>query len=113
MKIGTDVSLEVCKTEGYLIIECDPADLVTFDPTKTFTFERWLPDYVPIRSNVNEPYLGHHSATDLWEMYISRFEHIDQFTGDTYTFPDSVYELLTLADAIESCYGEVIPDYGR
>ena len=93
MKIGTDVSLSVCKAEGYMIIE--------FDGRKPFTPK------TEIRCIVYWPEYDHFAgelmlsdywdAESLWEVYQDNKQGIDSFIGGSHEFPTDYHEFLHLA----------------
>jgi len=114
MRIGTDVSLDTCRAEGYMTMLIDKADLKRFDPEKWFTFGKTLPDYVSdVHYKFSKYYTGSHSANSLWELYTSRKEGIDSCCGMEHEFPTDVYGLLSLASDVDSYMGEIIDNYGQ
>lgn len=105
--IGTDVSLEVCKNEGYLMLEMDGK----FTPDKYIRLFRHYPDYCIEES----PYLaekmildGKFTLDQLIEIYQSKKASIDKFTGMEYSIKSKEYDyysFLSLADSIDSYLG--------
>lgn len=115
-RIGTDVSLEVCRAEGYMTMMIASNEKEPLDPDKFYEFGQTLPDYASNTPGLfNKYYRGNQSAKTLWEMYLSRKEGIDSFVGQEgeRPFPTNVYELLNLASDVQAYMGEVVNDYGQ
>ena len=105
--IGTDVSSDVCKEEGYLMLEHDAS--MEFDRTEYYRVFRYYPDYC-IGDVITEKKLMLDtlvSFDDLVEFYQEKKKELDSFTetGEHINFKNpTIYDLLNLASDIES-YG--------
>ncbi|CAB4185660.1 hypothetical protein UFOVP1492_17 [uncultured Caudovirales phage] len=117
-RIGTDISLEVCRAEGYMTMMIASNEKEPLDSDKFYEFGKTLTNYASDTPGLfNKYYNGSHSANTLWEMYQKEKEGIDEFVGqERYgdrPFPTDVYDLLNLASDVESYMGEVIDNYGQ
>ena len=101
--IGTDVSLDICKAEGYL--------MMSFDASKKFTpyidchFTAHYPEYVGIDSLSVDITL---SLTDVYEIYENHKQGVDQCCGVQYQSINDIqsYEsFLSFADSVNSYVG--------
>lgn len=109
MIIGTDVSLKVCKDEGYMMMEYDGRKPFTLD-TEVELF-KYYPEY--IRKEMNIKGLGRKqwtttSTRDLWEDYQRHKKGIQSFAD--YHVEDineikGYYDLLHLGDIIDAYIG--------
>ena len=124
MKIGTDVSLSVCRCEGYLVAEFSPRKLFNkgkLDPDYTIHFTRSNPSqwydngYLRIGSD-NAYYLDEYlSYGDILSEYLMDRQAIDSYMGNDdpdnyidYTDLDSIktiYDILNFADNVDSYRG--------
>ena len=104
--IGTDVSLNVCKNVGYLMMQ--------FDARKPFQADRevrlfsYYPDYCISESpELKGVYLQNTimDANDVWRIYLSNQKGIDSCCGITHEFPKDYYDLLWLASDVSSYCG--------
>lgn len=113
MLLGTDVSIDVCKAEGYTMIKFDGRK--AFDRTKEYEIFAHYPNYCiedsdgEIKKNdkVFEAYLN---FDDLMELYEKDKEGIDSLVGNHkshyYDFENpTYYDFLHLADDINSYKG--------
>ena len=116
MRIGTDVSLETCRKEGYLMMEFKKRELIVKgDLQKDINVEfiRHYPDYYLEEKYGTENPVGvprimtsiNLSANDVWESYKSDKESIDKMVGFYQEFPTNEYELLSLASDIDGYKG--------
>lgn len=106
--IGTDCSLDVCKDEGYLMVE--------FDARKKYNKDEYYRFYAyfPICCIGESQYIAKdtlitdidYCAVDLWELYKDNQQSIDEMIGETYkSIPEDIYTLLNLASDISSYQG--------
>jgi len=109
MRIGQDVSIQVCRDEGYMVMDY-PVHELRKEPHETdCRFTKSWPDYA------REEVIGkkiiyldvYLNWDDLWEMYQEHKEGIDSFVGDSYNYDDCVepYKLLNLASDIDAYCG--------
>jgi hypothetical protein len=102
--IGTDVSLEVCKNEGYLMVKTDGI----FSPDVQYNVFAYFPDYMFSETNnliedgdkSTDEFI---SLVELLELYAKHKESIDKFCGDSYSLNASDYNygsFLSLADVV-------------
>ncbi len=109
MRIGQDVSIQVCRCEGYMVMDY-PVHAFKKNPTTTdCRFTKSLPDYARI-VGVGEKII-HLDVCLCWdeliEMYKVDQEGIDSFVGDTYTHivTPKPFDLLNLAADIDAYSG--------
>ena len=101
MKIGTDVSLQICKSEGYMIIE--------FDGRKPFTVNieikclNYWPEYDFLAGEIRLS--DYFDAISLFEIYTDNKKDIDNFIGGSHVMPDDYYSFLNLASDLDSYLG--------
>ena len=119
MKIGTDVSLKVCRQEGYMMCEFKVKELFPkgrsegIDKDYCLRFFKHYPKYI-LEQMYGEkgPLLGTKtiyfdellSTNDLWEKYLENSEIIDCTVGVEHgerKFPVDEYDILILADDID------------
>ena len=116
MRIGTDVSLETCRKEGYLMMEFKKRELVIkgeLQKDVDVEFIEHYPDYVLKEMYGSENPVGvstimHRSiydANDIWSLYMEDKESIDKCAGFSHEFPTNEYELLSLASDINGYKG--------
>lgn len=106
MLIGTDVSIQVCKDEGYLIMDQPKRK---YNHNVDVTFIQYLPEYC----RVNEPVITGKRVTswntiDLWDSYQRDKKSIQSFAD--YHIEDindikTYFDMLILADNINSYKG--------
>lgn len=108
MKIGTDCSLEVCKAEGYLIAEFTKGKLLPrgkFNPDCSVNFYRYYPEYLEEEGITGKQAEFYMTANEIWEIYESKQAEINSYIGEEIKFPTNEYELLNLADSVDSYLG--------
>ena len=106
--IGTDVSLDTCKDEGYLMVEFDARK--KFDTEAYYRFYAYFPvccieesEYIDKNTLITDI---DYCAVDLWELYKDDQKSIDSMIGETYkSIPNDIYTLLQLASDISSYKG--------
>jgi hypothetical protein len=109
MRIGTDVSIQTCRAEGYMVIDY-PVHAFRKDPLYTdCRFTDSYPDYARLHY-VGEPIIRTDiklNYKDLWEKYIDNKKGIDSMIGDAHWFKEvpEPYDLLLLASDINSYCG--------
>ena len=106
--IGTDVNLDTCKEEGYMMMKYDGRK--PFKPDTSVIIFRYFPEY--IRQEMGIKGAGDKMWTrldtlDVWEVYQSHKAGIDSFAGQAggFEYPTDWYELLYLADTVDSYCG--------
>jgi len=109
MRIGQDVSIQVCRDEGYMVMDY-PVYKLRKDPIETdCRFTRSLPEYV--RESIPgtkiiyiDTYLN---WNDLWKMYQENKKGIDSMIGESYRYNDceEPYKILNLAMDIDMYCG--------
>jgi len=114
MKIGTDISIKECRDVGYLVMEFKVKELFPdgknkpLDPDCLCHFTRSFPLYM------RDPFAGKEgyyvvnvglTANIVWESYQDAKQGIDKFTGESFSFPTTEYELLHLADSVDTYCG--------
>ncbi len=116
MRIGTDVSLETCRKEGYLMMEFkkrEPIIKGELQKDVNVEFIEHYPDYVLKEMYGSENPVGVPrimtsitlSANDVWESYKSDKESIDKCACCSHEFPTNEYELLSLASDVNGYKG--------
>lgn len=117
MKIGTDVSLDVCRNEGYLMMEFKKRELIkkgVLDPECDVRFYQHLPDYCLRETYGTERPVGTPTiclnvwlnANDIWDLYQRNAKSIDETCGiNDREFPQDEYDLLSLASDIDGYSG--------
>jgi hypothetical protein len=110
MRIGTDASLSECYREGYLVMEYKKRELMpkgVFNKDCVVRFIEYIPEH--LREKVFGDY---YLTTDVslsfnavFEQYERYKESIDSSSGYTFQEPESEYDLLTLADNVNSYCG--------
>jgi hypothetical protein len=116
MKLGTDVCLQTCKKEGYLIMDFKKRELFIkgeFQKDVNVRFFKHYPDYVLKDIYGTENPVGEVtimmdidlSAEDVWESYQQDKESIDSCAGLSHEFPTCEGSLLSLASDIEGYKG--------
>ena len=114
MRIGTDVSMEVCRNEGYMIMEFTKRDLVpkgVLQKDAVVRFLRHFPDYIRERMGglVGQPLALDISmaAEDVWYLYEEHHKSIDNMCGydSKREFPSNEYDLLHLASDVDMYCG--------
>jgi len=102
--LGTDISLDICKSEGYLMVK--------FDARRKFTknlevrFIRYWPDYTDLAGEqcVNT----FCSVVDVWEAYQGDKKGIDSFADMDYNDINEIsdiYTFLHFADSVDAYNG--------
>lgn len=102
MIIGTDVSLDECRKEGYLMLEYDGRK--KFDRTKDYRVFAYYPEYAGEKGLMIDGYV---QFDDLYKTYIEHKKVVDKFCGlDLYlNFKNPTYhDLLNLTDCLTT-YG--------
>jgi hypothetical protein len=114
MKIGTDISIQECRDEGYCVIEFAVKELYPngrkngIDKEHCVNFTKSLPAYM---RGVGEQqiYLDvDYSWNDLVEIYLKHRDSIDSMIGDTWyieTLKPNEYDILHLGSDIDSYCG--------
>lgn len=74
MIIGTDISLDECKREGYMMVEYDGRK--KFDRTEDYRVFAYYPEYTEIKGLMIDGYV---QFDDLYETYLEEKEEIDKF----------------------------------
>lgn len=116
MRIGTDVSLETCRKEGYLMMEFKKRELIVkgeLQKDVNVEFIQHYPDYVLKEMYGSEKPVGvttimtsiYLDANDVWSAYQEDKESIDKCAGFSHEFPTNEYELLSLASDIDGYKG--------
>ena len=111
MRIGQDVSIQVCRDEGYMVMDYPVWDFKKRPYTTDCRFTKSLPNYC--RDNVPGEkmiYLDMYlNWDDLWEIYQENQAGIDSMIGDSYDYHDGVnpHIVLNLASDIDSYCGLV------
>lgn len=103
--IGTDVSLNVCKNEGYLMIQFD--GIKKFNPNTKYRIFGYMPAYIDNNKN-RKPILSVYvSWKELEETYQQNKQGIDSFADDmpSVMAEPSIYNLLNAASTINSYCG--------
>ena len=109
MRIGMDVSIEVCRDEGYMVMDY-PVHKFKKDPTTTdCRFTTSWPDYLR-DGRVGEKVILLDmwlNWEDLWEMYIDSQKGIDSMIGGNHKETDSPepFDLLNLASDLNAYCG--------
>ena len=107
--IGTDISLDVCKAEGYLMMEFDARK--KFSPTRQYKFIAYYPEYIRIESIYeSDQYMVNTEASlsYIWEYYSKHKTDIDEFADVNYNSMDYIkdeYNLLYFADSVNAWCG--------
>ena len=115
IELGTDISIETCKKEGYLIIEYFEGE--DFDPYECYRIKQYAPSY--IKDELLDTYVkdgndilitdtSMYNFIDLKELYLEYKEKIDNFaeTDKTVNFENPTYnDFLNLANDIHSYCG--------
>ncbi|RLA62118.1 MAG: hypothetical protein DRQ78_08280 [Epsilonproteobacteria bacterium] len=114
MRIGTDISIEVCRAEGYMVMDYPVHDFRKNSCTTDCRFTKSYPDYIreEMGWSVGQPIMildVYLNWEDLYEMYLENKESIDHFIGGEYfeTNNPSPYNLLNLASDIDMYCGLV------
>lgn len=112
MKIGTDVSLDVCKADGYLIMDFKKRQLIkkgTLDADCYVRFIQHVPEYLREEMHENDHSLIMDvslTTNDIWTRYKWNEPAIVARSGvGERTFPTNEYELLSLADDVHGYCG--------
>ena len=111
MRIGTDVSIETCRAEGYSMLVFDGRR--KFDTAEYYRFQQTYPEYCrednakaggsELPEYVTDTGI---SAKDVWCIYQDNKAAIDSFGGIEYdAMPSDHYELLFLADIVSAYCG--------
>lgn len=102
--IGTDVSLGVCKGEGYMMMDTEGA--VKLDPEKQYRVFCYCPSWVQEGTIAIDERI---SFNELLEIYNKHKSGIDSFADDMPSIMensnDSLYDLLRAADTINMYCG--------
>ena len=112
MKIGTDISIQVCRDEGYLVADVDKRAFNKAPTTTDLDFSWSIPAYVrqEMGWKVGDSIIDGTAClnyTDLFELYEGDKTGIDSFTGDKHEWTDTpdVYDVLHLASDIQGYKG--------
>ena len=119
MKIGTDVSLETCRAEGYMVIEFAVRELYPngrkngIDKDCLVNCTKSYPDYIRKEQGwgVGDPVIMldvDYSWNDLMELYLKHKKGIDSLIGASYdveTIEPTEYDILNLASDIDAYCG--------
>lgn len=116
MIIGTDLSLQECKDEGYTMMKYD--DRKPFDPDEAYEFFQYVPKYMSKEDGFgNERVLRFKvtlSFNDIKELYLENKKGIDSFADTNlhvnFESPD-FHDALTLADEVDA-YGGYLTEMG-
>lgn len=105
-RIGTDVSLAVCRLEGYLtVVLTSKSDYEKIDPDKVFEFGKTWPH---LGGKAGQKYeRAWHSASGLWAEYLAHKDSIDSLIGSSHEFPNDIHALLWLASDVDA-YGSYV-----
>jgi hypothetical protein len=111
MRIGTDVSIQTCRAEGYMVMDYRVRDFKKAPTTTDCRLTRSIPDYCRfgyigekiIRLDIMLNY------NDLFELYKDNKNGIDSLIGGEYirTETPKPFELLHLAQDIDMYCGLV------
>lgn len=102
--IGTDVSLDCCKAEGYLMVQFDARK--KFTPEMEVKFIRYWPEYNFLDGEIAAE--GYFSLADVWESYLMDQESINNFADMNYkdiSEIDNIYEFLHFTDSVDAYNG--------
>ncbi len=106
---GTDICLDVCKAEGYTMIKFDGRS--NFVPDKEYEFIQWLPEVMRADLKTKGYSNGEMKASimlsrnEAWNLYLSRKNRIDSYTGEPRLYKEDIddfYPLLWLVNDISS-----------
>jgi len=114
MRIGTDVSIQTCRDEGYMVMDYKVKEFKKDPFTTDCRFTKSIPDYIredtgwtPGTSMLDiDMYLN---WNDLWEIYMDNKSGIDLFIGGRYDdikIPEP-HDVLNLASDIDMYCGLV------
>ena len=106
--IGLDIDMETNIEEGYGMLDYNPN--IKIEKDTYIRFYQYYPEYIIIEGNMEKDTLMIDtmvSWNDLFETYTKHKESIDSFIGSTYENNNdiSVYDILSLADTIQSYKG--------
>jgi hypothetical protein len=117
MRIGMDISLSVCREEGYFMAEFKKRELYKggiFRKDHYIRFFCHMPRYilddmqskgwiptVGAKTIITDVYL---SAEEIWEMYLEVKDGIDSMIGEEHTFPQNEHDCLRIVSDL-SAYG--------
>lgn len=104
--IGTDVSLDVCEEEGYMMVEYDARK--KFNPDEEYRAFCYYPSYVPMSNEIRTDEMV--SFNRLKELYLEDKESIDTFseTHKYVNFDDpGYYDFLNLASDVIGFKGNI------
>lgn len=98
--IGTDISLEICKNEGYFMLETDGE----FNLDKEYRIFAYYPLYSNIEGIAVE---GYYSWNELYKKYVENKEQLDRFADDLSEISKHAdyYSLLHIADSVHMFLG--------
>jgi len=116
MRIGTDISLQTCREQGYLMMDFKKRELFTGGKINEDCFVQFLahtPDYILRKMYGTENPVGekrimldvYHSVESLWELYTENKEGIDGCSGMSHDKPTCEHLMLNLACDINSYCG--------
>jgi hypothetical protein len=116
MRIGTDVSLDVCRAEGYLMMDYKKRELFVNGVFQKDCYVRFIthaPGYILEEMHGTSRPVGvktisldvELTAQDVWERYREYWKAIDSSTGCKNEFPTNEHELLNLACDVSSYSG--------
>lgn len=95
MYIGTDISIDVCKEEGYQMIEIDGR--VKFNGDTRFYAVRWYDGAEIERVSL--------TVNEVWEQYMRHKAEIDKSIDFSWDFPKNAYDLVGLVSDVNYCCG--------
>ena len=103
--IGIDVNLDVCKNEGYAMIQYDARK--KFNPLAEYCIFYYLPDYMDNNKKRTPSFKSYYTFNELLEIYTRHKKDIDDFaeTNKNINFLNPDYcDFLNLAsDLIAYC----------
>lgn len=101
--IGTDVSLQVCKSEGYLMVKKNGP----FNPSKQYRIFGYFPSYTHLKGQIAID--TNISWDELTEIYEANKQGIDSFSDDMPQLMSikepTYYSLVSAASTINSYCG--------
>lgn len=112
MRIGTDISIQTCRDEGYMVMDYSVQDFHK-DPIQTdCLFTKSLPVYIreEMAWKVGDPIITTHvwfCWIDLYERYLEHKDGIDSYVGFDYSDikRPTPHDVLNLASDIDSYCG--------
>ena len=110
MEIGTDISIQTCRDEGYTTMTYDGREKFTSESDCTFylTLPKYIRDEIGFKVTSKIKHIvGFFNYTDLWEFYTENKKEFDLFAGTVSEFTETPtpYDCLYLADTMNSYNG--------